>query len=146
MRRRCSVSLLKLPLALVAVAALSGCSKDSTSPDNGTACDQKVSAARASLENALYAEINSDPDRPSDINFQATYQLYQEALSCSPTSSEANFGSSVLGLLALTSDSEVNAAFDEWEAYLESGTPFAVPPARRKPLGVPLSFASGPEA
>src|SRR5262245_15152062 len=145
MRRR-SVPLPGMMLLLVAVMTGTGCSKDSTSPDSGSTCDQRLAAAQTALEDALYAEINSDPQRPSDIDFQAAYQRYQEALLCSGTSADANFGAAVLGLLALTSDAQVNAAFDEWKAYLSAHTPFEAPSTRLRPLGVPLGFTSGPTA
>ena len=56
-----------------------------------------------------------------------------------PTNEDANFGAGVLGLLVLTSDPEVNAAFDEWKTYLESHTPFEVGGGALQPLGISIA-------
>ena len=147
MRRRNPLETLAAVVVLaLGVSMVISCSKKSTEPVAGGPCEQKAAQAATALENILYDEINSDPQRPSDIDFQSAYQLYQEALLCDATNSNANFGVAVLGLLALTSDAEVNSAFDEWKIYLDAHTPFEVPATRLHPLGVPLSFAGGPEA
>jgi hypothetical protein len=132
-----------LLVVLLVVAVLPGCSKKSSAPTSGGACDQQIAAANTALENALYAELNSNPQRPADVDFQGANQLYQSALLCSPTNATANFGAAVLGLLTVSSDAEVNAAFDEWKLYLQTHTPFEAPSARNAPLGVPVVFGSG---
>src|SRR5262249_22379244 len=58
----------------------------------------------------------------------------------------ARFGLAVLGLLILTSDTEVNAAFDEWKTYLQTRVPFEVTPTPRAPLGIPAGFTPGRDA
>ena len=136
--------LVSLAVLAFVVSTAAGCSSKSTAPQTtGTACADKVAAATAALENTLYQEINSSGSRPSDLDFRAASQLYQDALACDGTNADANLGGALVGLLDLTSDPEVNAAFDEWKTYLESHTPFAVPTARSRPLGVPLAFAGG---
>jgi len=107
----------------------------------------KVSTANQLLESILYTNLNSDPERPSDVNVQAPLTLYKQALTLDPSNMDAHFGAAVLGLLGLSSDAEVNAAFDEWKAYLEDHVPFEAPNAAEKPtLGVPLTFRAGREA
>jgi hypothetical protein len=136
--------LVSLAVLAFVVSTAAGCSSKSTAPQTtGTACADKVAAATAALENTLYQEINSSGSRPSDLDFRAASQLYQDALACDGTNADANLGGALVGLLDLTSDPEVYAAFDEWKTYLESHTPFAVPTARSRPLGVPLAFAGG---
>ncbi len=68
---------------------------------------------------------------------------FEAAVRKSPENTQARFGLSLTTLLALTSDSEINAAFSEWELYLENNTPFRGTGKAHSPLGVPLTFASG---
>lgn len=135
-----------LGTAFLFLAALTaGCSsKDSSTAPSTNEADQLVAQANAKLGDALFAEINGpEPSRPSDINLQEPYALYQQALVKDPSNRQANFGVAVLGLLSLSYDPEVNAAFDEWQAYLQSRTPFEARAGRGRSLGVPLLFADG---
>jgi hypothetical protein len=144
-----------VPLTL-ALALCTGCSKENTvkpevSADCGglsnTECAaQKVLQANAALEAILYTSLNSDPQRPADVDVRAPLALYKAALALDPNNEDAHFGAGVLELLALSSDAEVNAAFDEWKAYLDQQVPFEVPNAgasRLRPLGVPIAFGTG---
>jgi hypothetical protein len=118
--------------------ALSGCSKDTAKPKTDSAGD-KVDQANAALEDILFRLASTDPALPSDIDFRTPEQKYREALVIDPTNEDANFGAGVLGLLVLTSDPEVNAAFDEWKTYLESHTPFEVGGGALQPLGISIA-------
>ncbi len=137
-----------------ALALCTGCSSEDTvkpevSADCGglsnTECAAlKVQQANASLETILYTSLNSDPQRPADVDVRVPLALYKAALALDPSNEDAHFGVGVLELLALSSDAEVNAAFDEWKAYLDQQVPFEVPQAGRlRPLGVPLAFGTG---
>jgi hypothetical protein len=140
---------LAVGLLLVALVAVSSCSKSkTTAPITNTVCAQKAQQAKGALEDALYGLINSPtpPDQPSDLNFQPVYQLYQDAIACDAGSADAHLGLAVTGLLSLSSDPQVNAAFDAWKTYLQTNTPFETPATRLKPLGVPLTFTSSREA
>ena len=104
----------------------------------------KVQTANQLLESILYTNLNADPERPSDVDVREPLTLYNQALSLDPSNKDAHFGAAVLGLLALSSDSEINAAFDEWKAYLDQQVPFEAPTAGGHPsLGVPLTFRTG---
>jgi hypothetical protein len=139
-----------LLLVVLTCICLPSCKKEDTPTNggNGGQCEGEVEAARLELERALFRELNvdPDPDRPSDVDFTQAYALYQRARALCTESLEAPLGLAVTGLLALSSDAEVNAAFDEWEAYLEAHTPFEVQSSVRKPLGIPIGFSSGGEA
>jgi hypothetical protein len=128
---------------------VSGCSKDenkTTEPATSSA-DQLVAQANAKLGDVLYAQMNgAAPSRPSDIDLHEPYALYQQALTKEPTNASANFGVAVLGMLSLTYDTEVNAAFDEWKTYLQSRVPFQARAGRGRELGVPLTFVEGGDA
>ena len=114
---------------------------------NADCAAAKVQTANQLLESILYTNLNSDPERPSDVDVQPPLTLYKQALTLDPSNEDAHFGSAVLGLLSLSSDTEVNAAFDEWKAYLEEQVPFEAPNAPRRPaLGVPLTFRGGRDA
>jgi hypothetical protein len=102
--------------------------------------------ANSTFEDVLFLELNSDPQQPSDIDFQHPYELYGQAHQADPNNLTARLGVAITGLLVLTTDTEVNAAFDEWKDYLEQHTPFEVTSSRRKPLGIPIGFATGGEA
>ena len=137
--------------AAVSLAALivgcGGSDSPPTSPGNPGAGDALVAQANAQLADILFAELNSpDPEQPSDIDVRPALALYQQALAVQPTHRQANFGVAILNLIALTSDAEVNDAFDEWEAYLASRTPFELGASRRRPLGVPLFLEEGTRA
>ncbi|MGH3054301.1 MAG: hypothetical protein ACRDL7_04910, partial [Gaiellaceae bacterium] len=136
------------PVALLALLALSttmfGCSK-STSPTQPAAASS-VDQANQMLGEILYSEITSTttPSRPSDIDFTPAYNKYQEALNSDPNNANANLGVGVLNLLSLSKDTEVNAAFDEWQTYLLSKkVPFQTSAAQRtSQMGVPLGLTS----
>lgn len=120
---------------------------DPAAPEPCPECaDDLAAQAYASLERRLFEEINSSPDRPSDIDFTEPHDLYRRALAEDASNLQARFGVALTGLLVLTSDAEVNAAFDEWDAYLSSNTPFEAPPAQAKPLGIPLGIGMSKDA
>jgi hypothetical protein len=128
--------------AALVLGSAAGCSKKSpTQPTNDTAGAQaKVEAANLALGRILADLMDSDPQRPSDADFSGPYRLYQDALVLDPTNGDAHFGVAVTGLLVLSADPEVNAAFDEWSAYLKDNVPFQVPATPLRPLGVPITF------
>lgn len=131
---------LALCAALTLVLA-TGCSKKSrtTQPtsNSGTA-DALVQQANAAFGTVVAQLINGpDPSQPGDIDFRTPYGLYQQALAADPNNQQARFGVSVCGILALTTDAQVNSAFTEWSNYLNAHVPFEVP-VTPAPLGVPL--------
>jgi len=150
---------MKLGPWIIRVAAVSAlalgaaaCSKSTTSPDNATpaSCDG-LADANAQLETALYNLSFANPQRPADINLSVPLAKFEQVLTSDPSCAQANFGAAVLGLLSLSYDSEVNAAFDEWKTYLQARVPFqvgAATAARRSlmPLGVPTTFVPGSAA
>ncbi|MCK4413188.1 MAG: hypothetical protein KAY32_06565 [Candidatus Eisenbacteria sp.] len=106
-----------------------------------------VAEANEVLEGVLFEMINGDdPDNPDDIDFSEAERLYREALQLDPAHEDANFGLAVTNLLVLSMDEEVNAAFDEWEAYLDSHIPFETDDTPATALGVPLGLRQGREA
>lgn len=149
---RCPVlSRVLMLLALLALLApLAGCGKDKKSPTQPGDVNATIEEANRILADLLYAQIHApnDPQRPSDVNLDAAYEKFQEALRQDPANPSANFGVAVLGTLSLTQDPEVNAAFDEWKAYVDAHrTPFEVPAPRPAPtLGVPLGLRGGTAA
>jgi hypothetical protein len=103
-----------------------------------------VEAGNSDLEDELFNMINSgDIESPSDMDFRDAKTHFQNAVNSAPTNMHGHFGLSLTTLLALSSDPEINAAFDEWEAYLETHTPFESSGKALSPMGVPLTFASG---
>lgn len=140
-------------VVFLSLAVLCGCGKESstgTAPTTG-GNDRSVASADSLLALVLYDELNSSPQRPSDVNFGQVYDYYYSAFQSAEVSAagrvRARFGLAVIGLLILTSDTEANAAFDEWRAYLEAHVPFEVtPPSPHAPLGIPAGFTSPREA
>ena len=106
-------------LALSALILLS-CGDESTGPTTCVDCAaQTIDQAKASLEQTLFTLINSsDPQRPSDVDFSVPYGLFAQAYTEDSGNLDARFGLAVTGLLMLTVDADVNAAWDEWDAYL----------------------------
>ena len=140
-------------LLALALAFCTGCGKkSSTKPDTETEAgsDPLVNSADSVLAHVLFDEIGSNPRRPADLNFQTAYQYYDHAYQNPSLSAagrvRARFGLAVLGLLILTSDPEVNEAFDEWKTYLQTHVPFEVTPSPQAPLGIPAGFTSGRDA
>jgi hypothetical protein len=137
-----------LSLVVLALFWLASCSSDDPvdaggGGGNGTA-DEEFIAGVADLESELFAMINTgNIESPGDMDFTAAHDHFAEAVRKSPLNKQARFGLSLTTLLALTSDSEINAAFDEWEQYLADNTPFKGSGNALSPLGVPLTFASG---
>lgn len=133
--------------ACTVLVLIAACSDDSdpTGPQPQE-CAAQLEQARLSLESTLYAQLNSNPQQPSDVDFSGTYALYQQAYQCDPGNHHARLGLAITGLLALAANSEVNAAFEEWRDYLESNTPFEVTAGHGRPLGIPLAFSGGREA
>ncbi len=140
-----------LPLVLLLSLSVAGCSKraqptQSQGGGGGGSADHLVSKANTSLGLVIAALVaGPDPNRPSDVDFSQPYTLYQQALSLDPNHQDAKFGVSVLGLLSLTTDASVNAAFDEWAAYLAAHVPFEVPSGPR-PLDVPVRLGRARDA
>ena len=134
-------------LVFFAVFWLASCSSDDPVDDGGeggTAADEDVIAGIEALESELFAMINSgNINSPDDMDFTDAKAHFEDAVRKDSRNMDARFGLSLTTLLALTSDSEINAAFDEWELYLENNTPFEGSDKALSPLGVPLTFASG---
>lgn len=116
-----------------------------TNPGGSSSADTLVTQANVQLEELLYAQISSSSPltRPSDVNLGTAEQLYRQALAQDPGNAQANFGVAILGLLSLSYDPEVNAAFDEWSTYLQSHVPFQTGNAPGQPLGVPAGLTGG---
>jgi hypothetical protein len=143
-----------LLLTILALALSTACSDDNPAePKLPTDCAglsnvdcaaAQVRAADQQLETILYTSLNGDPQRPADVDVRQPLALYKRALTLDPTNKGAHFGAAVLGLLALSSDDEINAAFDEWKAYLDQQVPFETQNAGASPsFGVPLTFRTG---
>jgi len=123
-------SLCRPLVALFLLLALAGCSKKSepTQPAGATEAQRLVAQANASLGTIIAGLVNGPaPGRPSNVDFHEPYGLYQQALVADPNNEDALFGVAILGLVSLSTDTQVNAAFDEWKAYLDAHTPFEVP-------------------
>lgn len=135
-------------LLLVSLCAvtLSGCSEPP--PVAGTEGDPTsvavlLSQANAEMETIIGTISNTPPTSPAGINFSAPLAKYEQVLEQEPANATANFGAGLLGLLSLTYDSEVNAAFTEWKDYLTDRVPFESGPAALSPLGIPTALTAG---
>jgi len=101
--------------------------------------------ARTSLENTLYATLNGpDIEAPSDLDFSETQFLYQTVLDCAPDDMGARFSMTLLNLMALSRDPEVNEAFDQWKEYLDQFLPFETDgPSAALAVPAPLANPNG---
>ena len=109
-----------------------GCAEEDTSPtgnniNNPQAADSLVELANNSLGLTLNLLINSDPEKPDDIDFSVTYGLYSQALAQDASNLYANFGVGLCGLLMITQDAQIQAAWDEWYAFLDTTELFSPP-------------------
>lgn len=134
---------------LVVILALSACG-GGDDPQPCTTCPPPdlIAQANAALEDELFKHLNAnapddEPDHPDDVDFTAANELFRDAFEANPESLSARFGVAMTDLLVLSVDTEVNAAFDEWDQYLEDRVPFEVEGSVRRPLGIPLTPARG---
>lgn len=102
-----------------------------------------VRQANTALETILFDLVNGNPQYPRDVDFTAPAGLYAQALQADSGNLDAHFGVGLTGLLTLTTDTEVNSAFDEWKLYLDNHSPFEVPTGTGRLLGVPVGLATG---
>ena len=92
-------------------------------------CEEALAAAHTELENVLFEEINAeDPQYPDEVDFSGVKALYEQLLTCGPSDAnarlEAHLALALLEIATLSTDPDVNAAFDEWKAYLDEFVPF----------------------
>jgi hypothetical protein len=136
-------------LFLVSLTALAllGCgkSKDTVAgpPPTPTPVDELLAQANTALETILGNLTATPPTRPSDVNFSVPLSKYEQVLAQEPANPTANFGAGLLGVLSLSYDSEVNAAFTEWKNYLQDHVPFETGAAPSSPLGIPTALTPG---
>jgi len=144
MKKTCR-NLFFLLMIFLTVLWLTSCSSDDpVDGGGGGTVDEDIDAGISELENELFAMINSDNiNSPGDMDFTVAKAHFEDAVRKDSRNMHGHFGLSLTTLLALTADAEINAAFDEWEAYLENHTPFQSSGKALSPLGVPLTFASG---
>jgi len=143
-------SLFLIAILSTGLVFLASCSDDPVDPgdpgDDPGPIDEELDAAETGLENALYEYLEpgaDDPESPDDVDFSAAEALYRTAHEADGSNTEARFGLAVTSLLILSVDTEVNAAFDEWEAYLDAYTPFEADKSRGRHFGLSLGFPSG---
>ncbi len=90
-----------------------------------TGCSAVLQAAHDKLEETLFFEINDeDPETPDDVDFREAKERYEQVIQCDPDNVEAHLALSLIEVAILTTDPEVNAAFDDWKAYLDESVPF----------------------
>ncbi len=104
-----------------------GCGKKTTEPDEVTAAEE-VALGNAAMETELYDLILTELDeveRPEDLDFSGPNAHYKKALQLDPNNLDANFGAGLTEILMVTLDNSVNSVFDEWDAYIDTGSLFA---------------------
>jgi hypothetical protein len=138
-----------IPLFALLTSLAAGCGSDKTTQPV-VYDESSLNAADSVLGVVLMNQLGTQPQRPADIDLSGPYGLYQTALADPKLTASnrlrARFGVAVLGMMMLTVDPEVNAAFDEWKAYLETHVPFEVTGSPIKTLGVPTGLTSGRQA
>jgi hypothetical protein len=150
MKRSRSGSTAMLSVVLISLLLVSCADETPTDPIVVPDCDNLpalLAGANDALAAKLYEHLQWDavhPQEPDDVNFAAARGLYQDAYDCSKSNQEARFGLAICDLLSLSANAEVNAAFDEWQAYLELNTPFEAPAkSGDRPLVSLLGLPSG---
>jgi len=89
------------------------------------AAEAKVDSAISALEDEIYALANmTDISGPGEIDFSTSNTLFKEALGLDPENLDANFGAGLTEMLVFSQDPDVQAVFDAWEAFLDSGSAF----------------------
>jgi len=127
---------LAIPVAITAMMTLGFlCHSDPSEPDMDEPGDGvnkadeariKVLEANNALEDVLFDLLNADIDEPADIDFELPNLLYRLALDLDPDNLDANFGAGLTELLIITNDQQIQDAFDEWEAFLDTALIFEV--------------------
>lgn len=139
-------------LAVGILAALPSCGSDGgNGPDNppdylcNSEADSILTLANAELEGVLYEQLNrtDEIEHPSEVDFRAAQDLYQEALSVDADCPTAHFGAAITELITLSVDPAVTGAFDDWKEYLDANIPFEAVGSGKRPLGIPVMVSSG---
>jgi hypothetical protein len=87
-----------------------------------------IEDANQALEDVLFQLMSgSGPGSPGEIDFSTPYDLYSEVLSQQPTNATANFGAGLCVVMMIFQDPEINAAWNEWAAYLDTASFFEPP-------------------
>ncbi len=108
---------------------LLGCEETPANGDNGNGTDSlmveaMVDSAIDALEDELFALSTLEVSQPGDIDFSTSNALFKEALALDAANLDANFGAGLTELLVFSQDPEVQAVFDAWEAFLDTGSAF----------------------
>jgi hypothetical protein len=100
-----------------------------------------IELANKALEDVLYSLINSEGiENMDEIDFSVPFGLYTAAYAKDPTNQDANFGLGLTGIFMITQDEPVNNAYDEWQTYLESTTPFETPLNKKNNTALTIGF------
>ncbi len=92
--------------------------------DDPLAAVAMVDSAISALEDELFALSTLEVSHPGDIDFSTSNALFKEALALDAANLDANFGAGLTELLVFSQDAEVQAVFDAWDAFLETGSAF----------------------
>ncbi|MCB7130426.1 MAG: hypothetical protein J3T61_12915, partial [Candidatus Brocadiales bacterium] len=92
--------------------------------DDPLAAVAMVDSAISALEDELFALSTLEVSHPGDIDFSTSNALFKEALALDAANLDANFGAGLTELLVFSQDPEVQAVFDAWEAFLDTGSAF----------------------
>ncbi len=110
-----------------------GC--EETPEENGedSAVIMMVDSAITALEDEMEALSDVEVSGPGDIDFSTSNALFKEALALDPNNVDANFGAGLTQMLMFSQDPDVQAVFDAWEAFLDTGSAFVADPLDSEP-------------
>lgn len=130
------------------------CEETPANGDNGNGTDSlmveaMVDSAITALEDELFALSTLEVSQPGDIDFSTSNALFKEALGLDAENLDANFGAGLTEILLFSQDAEVQAVFDAWEAFLDTGSAFVADTSLSSPalsLGflLPGAFRQAP--
>ena len=107
-----------------------GCEKTPTNGDDDDSLmvEAMVDSAISALETEFYTFINmvenDEIEGLDNIDFTPSNALFKEALLLDAENLDANFGAGLTELLVFSQDPDVQAVFDAWEAFLDTGSAF----------------------
>ena len=103
---------------------LLGCEETEPTEEEPDAAILMVDSAITALEDELFALSTLEVSQPGDIDFSTSNALFKEALALDAENLDANFGAGLTEILLFSQDAEVQAVFDAWEAFLDTGSAF----------------------
>lgn len=105
--------------------------------------DALIEAAIDAMEVAMFAALNiGGVSGLDDFSFGPANELFNQALTLSPSNDTASFGAAVTGIFMVEDDSDVRAVVEAWDAWLNDDV--TTPPLAESLMAAAVASIRGP--